>query len=383
MRIMGRPGATVLALPICLAACGHSQSDPVVSSGPAPQPTPMESVLQCAEPLSIQIFKNDQSFGHEWSVAAGLLTYNRMTSDGYENIFVSLPDGTGEQALTLGNPVVAGKHACSPVWTPPGDLLFFSAEKAQHPGSSTDAFCGFGAYADIWVMTADGREAFQLTDVPNDINHGAMIPRLSRDGTRLLWTERIAAPNLLVPAQAFGSWVLKVADIQYKGAVVSLANVTQFQPGDQGFYEGGDFTPDGSGIIYTSSSATDNAWESQIFVMDLGTHAVTQLTMSDYNEHPRYTPDGTQIIWMSSTGAVLKGTDWWFMNADGTEKQRLTYFEDPHSPQSSGTALYPGTVAWDPGAKWFIGDMETSLVTQTYSSVVVSCAAIPDGGASP
>jgi hypothetical protein len=352
----------------------------VVSSGPSPMANPAYGVLDCSGVLSIQALESDGRFGHEWSFAAGRLAYNRRAPNGYENVYVSLPDGGDERSLTLGHPALPGKHACSPVWTPSGDYLIFSAEKGQHPGSSLQAFCGFGAYADLWAISSDGSRTYRLTDVPNDSDHGAMIPRLSRDGSKLLWTERVGSPNIFVPERAFGSWVLKVASLHFDDGGVWLADAQQLQPGDPGFYEGADFTPDGKGILYTSSAATHNAWRSQIFVLDLSTKAVTQLTQADYNEHPRYTPDGQRIVWMSSTGATLKGTDWWFMNADGSDKRRLTFFEERGNPQSSGSAVYPGTVAWDPSEKWFIGDVETSLLTQDYASVRVSCAAVGDAG---
>jgi hypothetical protein len=61
------------------------------------------------------------------------------------------------------------------------------------------------------------------------------------------------------------------------------------------------------------------------------------------------------------------------MDADGTRKRRLTYFEEPGNPQSTGTALWPGSVAWDPTGRWFYGDIETNLVAQSYVIVRVAC----------
>jgi tricorn protease-like protein len=154
----------------------------------------------------------------------------------------------------------------------------------------------------------------------------------------------------------------------------SLANVRTLKPGPDGFYEGADFSPDGRGVLFTSSLATDNAWKSQIFMLDLETGALQQLTRSGYNEHPRFTPDGLRIVWMSTTEARLSGTDWWVMSADGSSKRRITYFEQPGHPQSSGSSLWPGTVAWDPTGKWFYGDIETNLLTQSYVTVKVACS---------
>ncbi len=346
----------------------------VKESGPDPVAgAPTHGVLDCAGPLSIRIFRADTSFATEWSPVANRLAFNKKTADGYYNLFTSLPDGSDEKPLTYQNPHVPGKHACTPVWTPDGQYIVFGAEKKSHGRSSTDAICGFGAYSDIWVIRADGTSAWPLTDVPNDYDHGAMIPRLSRDGKSLLWSERIGAPNLLSTAETFGSWVLKVTALSFANGEPRIDEPRLLQPGARGFYEGADFTPDGRGVLFTSSLATGSAWTSQIFVVDLASGHVTELTTNDYNEHGRYTPDGTQILYMSSTAVNYHGTDWWLMNPDGTNRHRLTSFEVKGNPQSSGTALYPGTVAWDPTGRWFIGDIETNLVSQSYTRVRVTC----------
>lgn len=341
----------------------------VKESGPDPVMPPAHGVLDCPGPLSIRIFRNDQSFGTDWSPVAHKLVFNKKVGD-HQRLFTSNPDGTDERLLETPN----GKHACSPIWTPDGQYIVYSAEKKEHGRGSIDAFCGFGAYNDIWITKADGSKAWRLTDVPNDYDHGAMIPRLSRDGAQLLWTQRTSSPNILVPAKAFGSWELALGALSFSNnGEPKLDNVKTLRPGPEGFYEGADFTPDGRSILFTSSLATDNAWKSQLFTVEVSTGKLDQLTSSDYNEHGRYTPDGTRILYMSSTGADLKGTDWWLMNADGSNKKRLTYFETDGHPQSSGKALYPGTAAFDETGKWFIGDIETNLLTQSYTRVRVVC----------
>jgi Tol biopolymer transport system component len=365
---MATPRRTYLAL-LALAACTGTVKPSGPPLGLLP---PFHSVVDCPSDLSISIFRTT-GFGIEWSYATSTLVYNKPTDDGYENLFTMDPDGQNERSLTFKNPRLPGKHVCSPMWTPAGDYLVFSAEKHDHGRSSRDAACGFGAYNDIWAMTADGLRAWQLTNVANDYDHGAMIPRLSRDGTKLLWTERIAGPNLLRTAQAFGYWVLAVADFKIGPDGPAVSNVRHLQPGPLGFYEGADWSPDGQKVLFTSSLATDNAWKSQLFRVDLATGALEQLTNDTYNEHPRYTPDGQTILWMSRTGARLSGTDWWLMAADGSSKRRLTYFEEPGHTQSSGSSVWPGSVAWDPTGRWFYGDIETNLVSQSYLIVRVAC----------
>jgi Tol biopolymer transport system component len=73
-------------------------------------------------------------------------------------------------------------------------------------------------------------------------------------------------------------------------------------------------------------------WKNQIDRLDLNSGATARLTKGDsYNEHPRYTPDG-QVLWMSSADNSSRGTDWWTMNADGSNPQRLSDFNSNVTP---------------------------------------------------
>ena len=85
-------------------------------------------------------------------------------------------------------------HAGSPVWSPSGKFIAFVAEKPDHPGNSMVATPGWGGYSDLWVASADGSHAWQLTDVPADKDHGTIIPEFSPDGRLLEWTERTKVP---------------------------------------------------------------------------------------------------------------------------------------------------------------------------------------------
>ena len=77
-----------------------------------------------------------------------------------------------------------------------------------------------------------------------------------------------------------------------------------------------------------------------------------------------YSPDGTQILWMSNQdNGATGGTDWWIMNADGSDQRRLTYFNQP------GTAHYRGKVcatdaSFSPDGRSFAGYIRNSLITQ-------------------
>jgi Tol biopolymer transport system component len=98
---------------------------------------------------------------------------------------------------------------------------------------------------------------------------------------------------------------------------------------------------------------------------------MTALTEKDYNEHAFYTPDGEQIVWMSNAEGTYGGTDWWMMNADGSDKHRLTYFNEPDNDQSMGSAVWAGLGSFSPVGDRFIGGMQLSLTTQEGRIVMV------------
>lgn len=82
------------------------------------------------------------------------------------------------------------------------------------------------------------------------------------------------------------------------------------------------WSPDGAKIAFTSLRDNDN-W--QIFVYDLGTSTLAQLTTAENNTQSRYpawSPDGSKLVYTHRRLGVLQI---WSMNADGSEKSRLAY----------------------------------------------------------
>ncbi|MHB8416498.1 MAG: TolB family protein [Myxococcales bacterium] len=334
------------------------------------------SLASCGVEPNIAIFE-DGGYATDWSYARNQLAYEKTTPDGYDNVFIVNPDGTGESSPTYQNPLLPGKNVGCPVWSPDGEYLVVDVEQAAYSGPASHATCGLGTYQDLWAITPDGQHVWQLTDVPTAKDAGTMLPRFSING-ELMWTQVTGAPDILVPAKAFGTYSLQLAQFVVSDAGPSLQDIQTIAPvGSQplGFYESGSFSPDGTRFAFTSILATNNAWSSQIFTIDLGDGGIFQLTEADggYNEHPRYSPDGKTISWMSTTENTGGGTDWWLMNADGSNHRRLTYFNQAGNPESNGMKAICGTVAWDPTGSYFIGDLDYNLDYSTFRTLKVSC----------
>jgi Tol biopolymer transport system component len=365
----------VLSLILC-ASCAHL---PARDRGSKPPPRTSVGRPGCGPPISYQVFRRD-AFGADWSKSTGSLAYNAKGSDGVYHIYTVGPDGMNAVRLGAGSASFPQRTTGTPVWSPSGRFIAFVAEKSAHPGNSVGATPGWGSYSDLWVTTADGSRAWQLTNVPTDKDHGTIIPEFSPDGRLLEWTERTKAGKVLKPDRFAGFWAIKVANFDVaRDGTPSLSGIRTVSPAGEAFNETGGFSADSSALVFTSDFETHNFWSNQIYRYDLNSGATTRLTRGDsYNEHPRYTPDG-HVLWMTNADNPSRGTDWWTMNSDGANSQRLSDFNNKDADQTAKTlghkrvyATVVQTANWSPDNSYFYGDVETSLLSS--DSVIVRAA---------
>jgi Tol biopolymer transport system component len=317
-------------------------------------------------PTSVTTFRS-HGLDVSWDQSgSNLIAYSMKETDGYYDIHLSNPDVGGDVCLTCSDTALPGKHTCCPYWHPSGKWLLMVVEKAVHPGSSTDALPGFGAYCDIWIINKSGSKAYKIVDIPNDYDHGVIAPRFSHDGKQIVWTNRKTQPNILNPLQQAGFWTINVADFQFRASdsMPIVSNVRTIEPVTNAFYECYGFSPDDSKLIFCSDINMLSFLDEHIYTIDTLGNNLTKLTTSDYNEHAFYNPDGSKIVWMSSTKSTEGGTDWWRMNPDGSDKERLTFFNEPNNDQFAGHAVWAGLGSFAPDGTRFVGGRQTSLVTQ-------------------
>jgi Tol biopolymer transport system component len=323
-------------------------------------------------PTTVTTFRNS-GLDVSWDQSGSdRIAYSSKGSDGYYDVHLANPDGSNDTCLTCNHPALPNKHICCPFWHPNGKWLLIVVEKASHPGTSTDALPGFGAYCDIWLISNNAQKAYKLIDLPNDANHGVIAPRFSPDGKHIVWTERTAAPNVFKPKQMAGFWTIKMADFAFgSNGIPVVSNTHIIQPGETAFYECYGFSPDGSKLIFCSDMNQPSFFNEHIYTVDTdGTHLV-KLTEKDYNEHAIFTPDGNRIVWMTNTNSHTTGTDWWIMNADGSGKKQLTYFNEGHNEQSAGKAVWAGLGSFSTKGDRFVGGVQKSLITQEGKIVMV------------
>ena len=127
------------------------------------------------------------------------------------------------------------------------------------------------------------------------------------------------------------------------------------------WYEAHEFSIDDSKILCTIAVSSEAYTNYDIWEMDIATQELTQLTNTpdEWDEHAHYSPDGKKIVWVSSHGypydperwAETLRTDLWMMNADGTDKRRITYFNEPGHPEYAGEQVIMSDNSWSPDGK--------------------------------
>ena len=273
-----------------------------------------------------------------WSRKSNIIAFDRLGRDGYFDLWLMNPDGTGQINLTSNHPILPNKHIGQPAWHPSGQLIVIQAQKAHVPRyADTKCTPGAGVLNDLWIITADGKRAWNIYSVRDEVSKdaaGVLHPHFSHDGTRLFWAERVRSNK-----RAFGEWVMRIADFsvdQFQRP--RLGKIRDYNPGGRSsFFESHNFSPDDRNVLFTGNQ--DGPLE--IYKMNIETGESRRLTYHSqltWDEHAHFSPDGNQIVWMSSKDLRFEvkplylQTDLWRMNRNGTQKTRLTWFNAAGHP---------------------------------------------------
>lgn len=310
--------------------------------------TQSESPAQAFSNLGLSVV--DEGVGDvSWSDDGLWLAYSKRDPlDRYLKIWVARADGSSKRCLTC-EPPAPSKHCGSPAWHPTGEYLVFSAENEDVRSRKADrlAESDRGLHTNLWAMTADGTRSWQLTSEETDLENpkGAIRPQFSRDGKRLAWAGTVPRGRS-GPGYEWGEWALFIADFDAGGTAPALRNVRMVQPGEQhSFYKMGDWSPDGSCVLFSGNLSVPQPVDGQdVYEYEVATGALRRLTASDaeWDEQPRYAPDGQAIFWVSTRALGVRvgsiagvnwlrdlRSEWWVMKRDGSERRRLTWFNQP------------------------------------------------------
>lgn len=306
-----------------------------------------------------------------WSSKGDFILMDRKNEDGYYDIYMIRSDGSDEQCLTCDQAEVIGKgHIGQPEWHPSGRYMVFQVQKLKNQGKwgrDLAATPGFGRHSDLWLMELSTKRCFELRHTPETDESGVLHPHFSHDGKKLTWSEMYEAPNM---TQGYGKWTIQVADFTFEGQKPVLSNLTSYEPGKPGWYENHGLSPDNRKLLFTSSFEFKKPFHSNVYSYDIAENRLDLLADGKWNEHALYSPSSNKIVWMS--GAHNKrGTDYWSMNPDGSDKVPLTDWNNPKLSTWKNKMIVAADASFSPDGKYLVAYLQVNLLSQDGLTVLI------------
>jgi hypothetical protein len=334
-----------------------------------------------AQEASITVWK-DSVIGALYNKATLSVSYGKKDANGVYKIYLSDTLGQNEKLLTYKG-WSPDRHQWAEEWHPSGEYLFCIVEKEtydktekEHKRSSIDATPGYGAYSDLWLLKRDGTQAWQLTNLPSRWSSAIIHCAISDDGTLFGWSERVRSPKYSDKNLAAGAYVLKVADFVFD-SVPRFENIRTFQPGGvDAANEMESFSKDKKWVSFYSTFESKHLFRTPCYLLNMETGEIKKLTEHSFAQAPAFTPDGLRIVYMTGHECdifpfQLQGADWWIMNADGTDKKRISFMNVKNHLHSVNKFRLAGSLSFISNNSFLGGIMTKSLGLTGYTAKVV------------
>jgi hypothetical protein len=292
----------------------------------------------------------------DWNRRDNRVVFDRPNADGFYDIYQAHSDGLVDRCITCDNYSFHKMHLLDPVVDPAGKLIVVQVQanaKRLKQGIIEMALPLRGVHSELWAVTMDGKVAWQLTQLQQD-GHAVLGAVFSNEADHILWRERLSTRG----DRLLGHWATRIAEWSIRRGTPRLGKVSLIAAGAGGFDLAQEFTPDDQGILVARLPAGAGEGGLDLVRIDLDSRDVVSLTRTPgvRDDVGRYSPDSQHIVWASGQGIKPLSPDerrlpWrsdlWIMRADGSEQQRLTFWNDPESDHQLGQALITD-LAWGP-----------------------------------
>ncbi len=283
--------------------------------------------------------------------------FDRRDPDGYYGLYVASGTGNVWASLTKGNPLFP-RHGGNGVVSRTGPYSVFVAQEPTH---FLDEFStlgqvplgepGVGLFNNLWLT--NGSSYWKLTDVPikQTLDDGipaigVVNPRFTPNGDGVIWTERYGGGGNL----NWGVWRLKAADLILAGAgAPRLENERVIFTPLLGNYVTAMAVLNDQELLVSGNLDGQHEFGMDLYRLDLATGSFANLTNTplEWEEGSCVSPSG-KIVYMTNKHSPYPldfGADWvgqsverdyYLMDGDGSNKERLTYFNAPGAREYTG-----------------------------------------------
>lgn len=315
---------------------------------------------------SIVLFKTNAGCP-KWSpVSNSQIAYHKLETDDNYDIHIMDTDGSNDTCITCNHPNLPNRHMGNHSYHPTGNMLSFIAEKPNYYLDSLLgglAKPGIGWNCDVYMISLVTGNAYQITNLPTKMGPfdttpvtGVLGPHFSPDGTKLTWSERIDTCG----TYNWGEYVIRIADFQIVNDTPIVSNIQTLQPVTCRYLETNSFSSN-SQKLYFCGNLYPNQTEYgiDIFSYDLLTTQIDTMfhTQDYFDECAHISSSDSKIAYLSTEGypndttnnswwSWAKG-EFWIMDANGTNRNRLTNFNVSGYPEYTGKRIIPAMIDWN------------------------------------
>ncbi len=340
----GTPAAAFLALTLLAAAATAQEEKPGKARA-------AEARLGHRAVHEIRLLKEGggrMDTGHP----EGWIAFDMLGEDGFYDVHAMQIEGA-EKCITCELWDLRKVNALAPTWHPSGEYLVIQAQSnAKKRGLRMASQAGpeRGLGSELWVVTADGRDYWQITRL-GDRGSAVLDPHFSHEANLLVWSER-----LTTKVRPWGDWGVRVIEFELKRRGPRTGKDRLYHPGSPGLTIAHAFTPDDRALLVSAPAAP--GFKSDLLRLDLETREITPITSApDQSDGvAKAMPHGDYLVWTSDRGLASPLTaggrqllrernEVWLRSLTGFTQERLTYFNDPDSDHYLGEAVIDD-LAW-------------------------------------
>jgi dipeptidyl aminopeptidase/acylaminoacyl peptidase len=310
-----------------------------------------------------------------WSPSGESIVFDRRDASGYAHLWLTDLRGN-ERPLTAGDSEVGSRNSGNGVFHPSGKYIVFIAEEPRHfmDHSKEIGDPGVGLFCNLWATTPDGHQFWRLTQIPVKLSlldrmpvMGVVNPHFSPDGSRLFWTERYNKGG-----GNWGLWRVQSADFSVARGVPKLANVRSVLTAGRGNYITAMGFLNSREVVVAGNLDGQHEYGMDLYVVNLDSQATLNLTKTPelWEEGSCVTPMHRDIIYMSNEASPYKldfgnsnwaaqpiERDYWIMDSSGTNKRRLTWFNDPAASEYLGGRNIVASCDVSPDGRFLAGTL--------------------------